>query len=257
MPSSGDKTGTWKNRKRGGRHGSNGNAGKRGGGNNKNKRLFYRKRSLHESFLSMHSVFSNPYLVNVIGTYLSFTNYAALRSVYRLTNVKNFLYHPQLVMNHVWEVSNTSEKFCVPWKDKNGCSTPCFTIKVVDIRSIASALHMVMFGVRIFHPDRNLWMDMGVNHRGDVYLNTEKVSTLLDVGLQICSNDMLQYKTMKIDGDLCVTVSVNDGVPQSMGSCRMLRRYPISELIFFVLVYAYPHTPNERYTKCTCYFMMS
>ena len=116
------KTGKWKQRKRGGRHGTNGTGGKRGGRNNKNRRLFLKKRSLHECFLVMQCVFSNPDLVNYIGAYLSYTNYAALRSVYTMTNAKNFLYHPQMVKNHVWEVSRCTDKFCVPWKDVCGIS---------------------------------------------------------------------------------------------------------------------------------------
>ena len=60
----------WKQRKRGGRHGKgpDGN-GKRGGQSNKNRRLFYKRRSAHERIRCLHCVFGNPDVINHIGEF--------------------------------------------------------------------------------------------------------------------------------------------------------------------------------------------
>ena len=170
MDSNKGKQQKWKQRKRVGRHGKGQNGtGKRGGQSNKNKCLFYKHPTAHERIRILDSVLCNPDVINHIGEFLSYSNYAALRFMYKMTSVKDCLYHRQMLKRYERDVDNATDKFCVPLIPQTGTYVAQFSVMVYTLLCPETPSMMIMFGFRIFNPERKLWIDIAMNEHGHVY----------------------------------------------------------------------------------------
>ena len=251
-----------KKRKRGGRHGRRNIKGRRcGGRRNRNKRRARRSKFLFEGKLAIHKVFANPYIINLIGSFLSFRAYSALRSMYKMTFVEKFLVHRELLPSYHWHIDNTTDKCCVPIRRDVGGTLMSYSVFLDKINCPQAPTIMIMFGIRIFNPERNLWTDIAISNRGKIFRDDEKMADNFEIQGALKSNDELHFYVLsRNEGE--VLCSVNNGVRQSLGSCRLLRcclqggKDVHHHLVFFALVYGFVDG-NSGTVQYSCSFHIS
>ena len=163
-----------------------------------------------------------------------------------------------MLKGHEWDVDNTTDKFCVPLIPQTGTHVAQFSVMIDTLLCPETPSIMIMFGIRIFNPERNLWIDIAMNEHGHVYCDDLRLEDDVVVGGSVVAGTMLNFAvTRHKEGN--IVCAINNGRNQPMGGCRLMRSFVQNEsdkhhqLIFFALVYGYADGKRDR-VHCSCTF---
>ena len=145
-----------------------------------------------------------------------------------MTSVKESLYHRQMLKGHHWDMDNTTDKFCVPLIPQTGTHVAQFSVMIDTLLCPETPSIMIMFGFRIFNPERNLWIDMAMNEHGHVYRDDFRMEDNVLLGGGIVAGTLLKFAvTWHNEGN--IVCAINNGRNQPMGGCCLLQSFVLSE----------------------------